>query len=65
MDLSGLICSLFASHQLRSLFNSELQFHSRCIVEVLLTTKQVSSAKSRGLQEVALWRSLTSIDKKK
>ena len=58
-DFSGFIRSLFAFHQLQRFCNSKLHCNSRFNRDELLITKQVSSAKSRGIVRVALKRSLT------
>ena len=53
MDLSGLIYILFVEHRSWRFFNSSLHFASRLVNKELLINMQVSSAKSRGSEEVA------------
>ena len=56
-DFLGLIFNLLALHHFLRLFNSLLQLFSSLDREELLKTRQVLSAKRRGLDKVALPRS--------
>ena len=59
MDFFGFICNLLKLHQFLRFSNSALHLCSREEKEELLTTKQVSSAKRRGLHHVELERLVT------
>ena len=53
-DLSGLICTLLASHQMQRFSSSILHFCSRSDKIGLDKKRHVSSAKRRGLQDKAV-----------
>ena len=53
-DFSGLIFNLLALHHFLRLFNSSLELSLSLDKEELLKTRQISSAKRRGLDKVAL-----------